>query len=80
MPLEQRQKQLEVMVADYKQNKKQREEKKHKWEMFQKTQAALWKKSSIDYNKKWDYFVEDSDEEPEQEPILPTHDPNFRAL
>ena len=80
MPLEQRQKQLEVMVADYKQNKKQREEKKHKWEMFQKTQAALWKKSSIDYNKKWDYFVEDSDEEPEQEPILPTHDPNFQAL
>ena len=45
------------MVADYKQNKKQREEKKHKWSMFQKTQAAMWKKSSIDYNKKWDYFV-----------------------
>ena len=30
--------------------------------MFQKTQAALWKKSSIDYNKKWEYFVEDSDQ------------------
>lgn len=29
--------------------------------MFQKTQAALWKKSSIDYNKKWEYFVEDSE-------------------
>lgn len=29
--------------------------------MFQKTQSALWKKSSIDYNKKWEYFVEDSD-------------------
>ena len=31
--------------------------------MFQKTQAAVWKKSSIDYNKKWGYFVEDSQEE-----------------
>ena len=29
--------------------------------MFQKTQAALWKKSSIDYNKKWEYFVDESD-------------------
>jgi len=29
--------------------------------MFQKTQAALWKKNSIDYNQKWEYFVEDSD-------------------
>lgn len=29
--------------------------------MFQKTQAALWKKSSINYNQKWEYFVEDSD-------------------
>ena len=49
------------MVDDYKSNKSQREQKRHKWEMFQKTQAAMWKKSSIDYNKKWDYFVEDSD-------------------
>ena len=29
--------------------------------MFQKTQQAMWKKSSINYNQKWDYFVEDSD-------------------
>lgn len=48
--------------------------------MFQKSQAALWKKSSINYNKKWDYFVEDSEEEPEKEPILPKHDPNFLAM
>jgi hypothetical protein len=45
------------MVADYKYNKKSREEKRQKWEMFQKTKAALWKKSSIDYNKKWEFFV-----------------------
>lgn len=48
------------MVEDYKYNKKSREEKRQKWEMFQKTQASLWKKHSIDYNKKWEYFVEDS--------------------
>lgn len=60
MTLEQRQQQLQAMVEDYKYNKLNREQKKHKWQMFQKTQAAMWKKSSIDYNKKWDYFVEDS--------------------
>lgn len=60
MTLEQRQRQLLNMVENYKYNKKSREEKRQKWEMFQKTQASLWKKSSIDYNKKWEYFVEDS--------------------
>jgi hypothetical protein len=64
MTLEQRQQQLKVMVENYKYTKGQREQKRHKWEMFQKTQAAMWKKSSINYNQKWDYFVEDSDEEP----------------
>ena len=48
--------------------------------MFQKTQASLWKKTSIDYNKKWDYFQEESEEQPEKDPILPTNDPNFKAL
>ena len=57
MSLEQRQEQLKVMVDSYKSNKTTREKKKHKWEMFQKTQAAMWKKSSINYNQKWDYFV-----------------------
>ncbi len=49
------------MVEDYKYNKKSREDKKHKWEMFQKTEAAMWKKSSINYSQKWEYFVEESD-------------------
>lgn len=57
MTLAERQTQLEIMVEDYKFNKAKRDEKKQKWEMFQKTQASLWKKSSINYNKKWDYFV-----------------------
>ena len=57
MSLEQRQEQLKGMVFNYKSNKSTRETKKHKWEMFQKTQAAMWKKSSNNYNQKWDYFV-----------------------
>lgn len=61
MTLDQRQEQLKGMVYNYKFNKASREQKRHKWDMFQKTQAALWKKSSINYNQKWDYFVEDSD-------------------
>lgn len=68
------------MVEDYKSNKSHREQKRHKWEMFQKTQAAMWKKSSINFNQKWDYFVQDSDQEPEKEPILPKNDPNFMAM
>lgn len=61
MTLQQRQAQLQAMVEDYKYNKKSREDKKHKWEMFQKTEAAMWKKSSINYSQKWEYFVEESD-------------------
>jgi hypothetical protein len=57
MTLEQRQAQLNVMVDDYKFNKQERAQKRQKWEMFQKTQASMWKKSSINYSQKWDYFV-----------------------
>lgn len=71
---------LKGMVYDYKHNKTERSQKRQKWEMFQKTRAALWKKSSINYNQKWDYFVEDSDQEVDKEPILPKDDPNFKAL
>ena len=80
MTLEQRQQQLKVMVEDYKYNKEQRAQKRHKWDMFQKSEAALWKKSSINYNKKWDYFVEESQEELDKDPILPKNDPNFMAM
>lgn len=39
----------------------------------------LWKKTSNNYDK-WEYFVSDSEEEQEQEPIVPKDDPNFKAL
>jgi hypothetical protein len=47
--------------------------------MWQKTQSILWKKSSNNYSK-WDYYTDSSDEEKDEEPIVPKDDPNFRAL
>ena len=70
---------LEVMVDDYKQKKRRREEKKRKWQMWQKTKSMLWKKTSNNYDK-WEYFVSESEEQAEQQPILPKNDPNFKAL
>ena len=34
----------------------------------------LWKKTSTNYSK-WDYFTDDSDEEKNEEPIVPSNDP-----
>lgn len=65
MTLQERQDQLAVMVDEYKSKKKRREERKMKWDMWQKTKAMLWKKTSNNYDK-WEYFVSDSEEEPEQ--------------
>ena len=47
--------------------------------MWKKTKECLWKKTSNNYSK-WEYFVSDSEEQPEQAPILPKNDPNFKAL
>lgn len=79
MTLKERQAQLEEMVENYKNKKKSREDRKNKWEMWQKTKSMLWKKTSNTYDK-WDYFISDSEEEPESEPVVPKNDPNFMAL
>lgn len=39
------------MVIAYKEKKKNREDRKHRWEMWQKTQQSLWKKNSTNYSK-----------------------------
>ena len=70
---------LQLMVDEYKDKKRKREERKRKWEMWQKTKSILWKKTSNNYDK-WEYFVSDSEEQPQQEPIVPKNDPNFKAL
>lgn len=79
MTLQERQEQLGVMVEEYKDKKKKRQDRKMKWDMWQKTKSMLWKKTSNSYDK-WEYFISDSEEEPEPEPILPKDDPNFKAL
>lgn len=80
MTVEQRQKQLGEMVEDYKAKKTKKEERKQKWEMWKKTKAMLWKKTSTAYTK-WDVYTESEEEEKEEtQPILPKNDPNFKAL
>lgn len=40
----------------------------------------LWKKTSTNYSK-WDYYTtEESEPEPEVDPIVPENDPNFKAM
>ena len=36
-------------------------------------------KTSTNYNK-WDMFESDSEEKEEEEPIVPDHDPQFKAM
>lgn len=48
------------MVEEYKEKKKRREQRKMKWDMWQKTKAMLWRKTSNNYDK-WEYFVSDSE-------------------
>jgi hypothetical protein len=59
----------------YKKEKVGRQERQKKWDLWKKTQAMMWKKTSNNYSK-WDYFT-DSEEEDEknQEPVLPKNDP-----
>lgn len=47
--------------------------------MWQKTQQSLWKSNTTNYSK-WEYFISDSEEEVDKQPILPKNDPNFMAL
>lgn len=71
---------LTEKVQEYKGNKVKREERKKKWELWKKTQAMMWKKTSTNYSK-WDYYTSESDSEKEEaEPIVPKDDPAFKAL
>lgn len=44
-----------------------------------KTQALFYKKTSTNY-KKWDCFESDSSSDENKEPIVPDHDPAFKAM
>lgn len=64
MTYEERYAELSVKVVDYKKNKTKREERKKKWDLWKKTKAMVWKKSSTNYSK-WDVYTSESDSEPE---------------
>lgn len=80
---DERRKELLERVEVYKSAKHRKQERKKKWEMWKKTKAIFWKKTATDYEK-WDYFTDSEDEfeklEQDAKPVLPEHDPNFRAL
>ena len=76
---EDRKVELTEKVAQYKLEKSDREEKKNRWENWKKTEAMLYKKNSTNY-KKWEFFVDETEEETQAEFIPPENDPNFTAL
>lgn len=78
-----RREELKGLVEKYKEAKSRKQERKKKWELWQKTQAIFWKKTSTNYEK-WEYFTDSEDEferaEKEAAPVLPENDPGFRAM
>ena len=80
---QERREELLGMVDKYKEAKSRKQERKKKWEMWKKTQAIFWKKTATNYEK-WEYFTDSEDEfeqlEKNAPPVLPTNDPNFRAM
>ena len=78
-----RREQLLSKVDEFKKRKLRRAERRKKWDLWKKTKAMHWKKTSTSYEK-WEYFTDSEDEyaklEKESEPIVPEDDPNFRAL
>lgn len=71
---------LKEKLEVYKIDKKNKMERKLKWENWVKTQAMMYKKTSTNY-KKWEFFDSGSDtEEEDKAPIVPNDDPNFKAM
>jgi len=65
---------------EYQTGKVRKEERKKKWQLWKNTQAMLWKKTATNYSK-WDYFTSSSeDEDIKTDPIVPSNDPNFKAM
>jgi tetratricopeptide (TPR) repeat protein len=83
IPMAERRKELLEKVEEFKDAKMRKQDRKKKWELWQKTKAIFWKKTATNYEK-WDYFTDSEDEfeklEKDAPPVLPDNDPNFRAL
>jgi tetratricopeptide (TPR) repeat protein len=83
LTMKERRGQLIALAEQYKAAKLRRQERKQKWEMWQKTKSMFWKKTATNYEK-WDYYTDSEDEfetaEKNAPAVLPKNDPNFRAL
>lgn len=81
MTEEERRAELQEKLADHKQQVAKKKIRRGKWENWKKTQALFYCKTSTNYNK-WDMFESESypDDEDDKEPIVPEHDPQFKAM
>ena len=70
---------LKSKLEELKERRKTKKERKAKFDLWIKTQAMFYKKTSTNY-KKWEYFESDSTSSDSKEPILPEHDPGFKAM
>jgi tetratricopeptide (TPR) repeat protein len=66
-------------VSDYKKSQSEKAENKLRWENWKKTESLLYKKNSTNY-KKWEFFVDETEEDPQPDFVPPENDPNFAAL
>jgi uncharacterized Zn finger protein (UPF0148 family) len=73
---EERMDDLRTRLEDFKLAQGKKKTRRAKWENWKKTQEMFYRKTSTNYNK-WDMFESDSQEEEEQEPIVPKDDPQF---
>jgi len=83
IPMEERRAELLKKAEQYQKDKNKKKERLQQWQLWKKTKAMFWKKSSTDYEK-WEYFTDSEDEfekaEKEADPIVPENDPSFQAL
>ncbi|CAI2384675.1 unnamed protein product [Moneuplotes crassus] len=76
---EERMQYLKEKLEEVKEKKRTKMERRAKWKNWVKTQAMFYKKTSTNY-KKWDCYESDSTDSEDKEPIVPEHDPNFKAM
>ena len=70
---------LRERLTEVKEKSNKKKIRKAKWENWKKTQAMFYCKTSTNYNK-WDMFESDESSNEDEEPIVPSHDPQFQAM
>ena len=72
---------LKEKVEEHKKERAKKLTRRAKWENWRKTQSMFYCKTSTNYSK-WDMFESDTDsaEEENKAPIVPEHDPQFKAM